>query len=78
MVERSELIWKIFRAIETDERSDDFWRLLEQLDSEDGLVYMTYASQTPMTLAQQLQRSKLSKLIQIHENLICIRARFLL
>ena len=77
MEDKSALIHRIFQAIEDDERGEHFWQLLEQTRSDEGPVYMTYASQTPQSLAQQLHRTQLFQLLQLHENLARIRARFL-
>lgn len=71
------LIWQIFRAIEKNERGENFWNLLENSNSNDGRVYMTFASQTPETLTEELNRKHLQKLLQIHQQLTYFRCRFI-
>ena len=77
MEDRTSLIHQIFQAIEDNDRGEHFWQLLEQTRSDEGPVYMTYASQTPQSLAQQLHRTDLFRLLELNRNLAYIRARFL-
>jgi hypothetical protein len=78
MAERSDLIWQIFQAIENNDDGHNLWNLLEQITktSDDGVVYMTYAGETPQSSAEKFDRYYLLKLIQLHQKLTFIRARF--
>jgi len=78
MAERSDLIWQIFQAIENNDDGHNLWNLLEQITktSDDGVVYMTYAGETPQSSAEKFDRHYLLKLIQLHQKLTFIRARF--
>ena len=74
MVKRSTLIWQIFQMIEDDNDGRALWNLLEQISTaSDGLVYMTYAGETPEALAHKLGRQRLVKLIQLHHNMTHLR-----
>lgn len=77
MATNPSLIWQIFQAIEKNESGDYFWNLLEHSKSSDGLVYMTYASQTPETLTEQFRRHQLHKLIKVHQQLTYLRCRMI-
>jgi len=76
MADRSRLIWQIFQAIQNNDDGHYLWNLLEQTTSVDGIVYMTYGSETPQSLADKLHRQHLSKLIQLHQKLTYHRAQF--
>jgi hypothetical protein len=76
MTEKSDLIWQIFETIEKNDNGQIFWNLLEQTTSVDGIVYMTYGSETPQSLAEKFHRQNLLKLIQLHQKLTYLRAKF--
>ena len=76
MAQRAALIWRIFQSIEHDDDGRTLWNLLDQAASDDGIVYMTYGSETPQSLAQRLHRERLVKLIELHRNLAYHRAQF--
>lgn len=78
MAERSRLIWQIFQAIENNDDGCILWDLLEQITktSDNGIVYMTYAGETPQSTAEKLNRHHLLKLIQLHQKLTFLRAQF--
>lgn len=76
MTEKSNIIWQIFQAIENNDDGQMLWDLMEQTTSTDGIVYMTYGSETPQSLAEKSQRKHLLKLIQIHQQLTCLRIQF--
>jgi hypothetical protein len=77
MGERSHLIRRIFQAIENNDDEHYLWNLLEQITSDEGMVYMTYAGETPESFAEKFNRDRLVKLIQLHQKLMFIRAKFL-
>jgi hypothetical protein len=78
MADRSHLIWQIFQAIENNDDGNHLWNLLEQTTtiSNDGVVYMTYAGETPQSLAEKFNRNHLLNLIQLHQKLTFLRAQF--
>ena len=76
MAEKSNLVWEIFQAIENNDNGQMLWDLLEQTASTDGIVYMTYGSETPQSLAEKSQRKHLLKLMQIHQQLTYLRVQF--
>ena len=76
MANKSDIIWKIFQTIQNNEHGQILWNLLEQTTSVDGLVYMTYGSETPETLAEKFRRENLLKLIQLHQKVTFFRAQF--
>jgi methylphosphotriester-DNA--protein-cysteine methyltransferase len=79
MADRSHLICQIFQAIENNDDGHHLWNLFEQITtttSDDGIVYMTYAGETPQSLAEKLNRHRLLKLIQLHQKLTSIRTQF--
>ncbi|UJR16054.1 hypothetical protein I4U23_002967 [Adineta vaga] len=79
MAEKSRLIWQIFQAIENNDDEHYLWNLLEQITTtsfDQGIVYMTYAGETPQSSAEKLNRSRLLQLLQLHEKLTHIRAQF--
>jgi hypothetical protein len=76
MADESDIIWQIFETIQNNDNGQILWNLLEQTRSVDGIVYMTYGSQTPQSLAKQFHRENLLKLIQLHQKLTFFRAQF--
>lgn len=76
MANKPDIIWKIFQTIQNNEHGQILWNLLEQTTSVDGLVYMTYGSETPETLAKKFRRENLLKLIQLHQKITFLRAQF--
>lgn len=76
MAEKSNIIWQIFQTIENNDHERVLWDLLEQTTSTDGIVYMTYGSETPQSLAEKFQRKHLLKLMQIHRQLTYLRVQF--
>jgi hypothetical protein len=78
MADRSRLIWQIFQAIQNNDDGHYLWNLLEQITktSDDGVVYMTYAGETPQSSAEKFNRHHLLKLIQLHQKLTFTRAQF--
>lgn len=77
MTDQSHLIFQIFQAIEQDDDGHYFWTLLEEINQlSQGTVYMTYAGETPQSLAKKLDRHHLLRLLQMHEKLISIRNQF--
>jgi hypothetical protein len=76
MADKSHLIWQIFETIQNNDNGQILWNLLEQTTSHNGIVYMTYGSETPQSLADKLHRQHLSKLIQLHQKLTYHRAQF--
>jgi hypothetical protein len=78
MADRSRLVRQIFEAIENNDDGHYLWDLLEQIatTSNDGVVYMTYAGETPQSSAKKFNRHHLLKLIQLHQKLTFIRAQF--
>lgn len=79
MAERCNLIRQIFQAIESNADGHDLWNLLEQVaaaNADQGVVYMTYAGETPQSAAEKLQRHRLLQLLQLHEKLAYARAQF--
>jgi hypothetical protein len=78
MADRFHLIWQIFQAIENNDDGHHLWNLLEQITttSDDGVVYMTYAGETPQSLAEKFNRYHLLNLIQLHQKLTFLRAQF--
>ena len=78
MEDRLRLIGEIFQAIENNADGHDLWNLLEELTnlSHDGIVYMTYAGETPESLARKYHRQHLVKLIQLHQKLTSMRIHF--
>jgi hypothetical protein len=77
MADKSHLIERIFQAIENNDDEHYLWNLLEQIPSDEGVVYMTYAGETPESFAEKFNRIRLLKLIQLHQKLMFIRAQFL-
>lgn len=73
MAEKSNVIWQIFQTIETNGNGQSLWDLLEKTTSTDGIVYMTYGSETPQSFAEKSQRKHLVKLMQIHQQLMYLR-----
>lgn len=74
MAEKSNVIWQIFQTIENNDHERILWDLLEQTNaSTDGIVYMTYGSETPQSLAEKSQRKHLVKLMEIHQQLMYLR-----
>lgn len=78
MAERSRLIRQIFQAIENNDDGHTLWNLLEQITKtfDNGIVYITYAGETPQSSAKKFNRHHLLKLIQLHQKLTFIRAQF--
>lgn len=76
MADKSHLIERIFQAIENNDDEHYLWYLLEQNTSNEGVVYMTYAGETPESFAKKFNRNRLVKLIQLHQKLMVIRAQF--
>jgi hypothetical protein len=76
MADKSHLIWQIFETIQHNDNGQILWNLLEQTTSDNGIVYMTYGSETPQSLAEKLHRQHLLKLIQLHQKLTYHRAQF--
>ena len=76
MADKSRLIGRIFQAIANNDDEHYVWDLLEQITSDEGVVYMTYAGETPQSFAEKVHRDRLMKLIQLHRNLMIIRAQF--
>jgi len=76
MADKSDLIWQIFQTIQNNDNGQILWNLLEQTTSVDGIVYMTYGSETPQSLAEKFHRENLLKLIQLHQKLTYFRAQF--
>ncbi|CAF3557501.1 unnamed protein product [Rotaria socialis] len=79
MADKPDLIWQVFQAIQSNDNGENLWNLLDQLrttTSDDGIVYMTYGSETPQSLAEKLHRQNLFKLIQLHQKLSSLRAQF--
>ena len=76
MADKSYLIGQIFQAIENNEDERYLWNLLEEITSDQGMVYMTYAGETPESFAEKFKRDRLVKLIQLHQKLMFIRAKF--
>lgn len=78
MVDRLNLLGEIFQAIENNADGQEFWNLLEHLRtlSKDGIVYMTYAGETPQSAAEKLDRRHLVQLIQLHQKLTFMRTQF--
>ena len=79
LMEKSHLIWRIFQAIEQNDHGHDLWNLLDQITMgglNEGVVYMTYAGETPQTFAEKFHRGRLSRLIQLHQKLTVLRAQF--
>lgn len=78
MADKSQLLWQIFNSIQNNDNGQVLWNLLDQtrILSDDGIVYMTYGSETPQSLAEKLHRQHLFKLIQLHQKLTYLRAQF--
>ncbi|CAF0894189.1 unnamed protein product [Adineta ricciae] len=77
MTDKADLIWQIFETIEKNDSGHILWNLLNQASTtNDGIVYMTYGNQTPRSLAEQLHREHLLKLIELHQKLIYHQAQF--
>ncbi|CAF1006152.1 unnamed protein product [Adineta ricciae] len=77
MTDKADLIWQIFETIEKNDNGHMLWNLLNQTSTtNDGIVYMTYGNQTPRSLAEQLHREHLLKLIELHQKLVYHRAQF--
>jgi hypothetical protein len=76
MADKSHLLWQVFDTIENDDNGQILWNLLEQTRSDNGIVYMTYGSETPQTLAEKYHRQNLLKLIQLHQKLTYLRSQF--
>lgn len=78
MADKSHLIRQIFEAIYNNDNGENLWNLLDELrpTSDDGVVYMTYGSETPLSLAEKLHRQHLFKLIELHHKLTYLRAQF--
>lgn len=76
MEENSNIICQVFESIENNSNEHILWNLLEQITSTDGIVYMTYGSETPQSLAEKFHRENLLKLIKIHQTLTYLRAQF--
>ncbi|CAF0872864.1 unnamed protein product [Adineta steineri] len=77
MAAKSYLTCQIFQAIENNDDGQNLWNLLEQITtSHEGIVYMTYAGETPETLAEKLNRPRLLQLLQLHQKLTYMRAQF--
>jgi hypothetical protein len=79
MADRSHLTRQIFQAIENNDNGHRLWNLLEQITtttSGEGIVYMTYAGETPQSSAEKLNRHRLLQLIELHQKLTYIRAQF--
>jgi hypothetical protein len=76
MADKSHLLWQVFDTIENDDNGQILWNLLEQTRSDNGIVYMTYGSETPQTLAEKYHRQHLVKLIQLHQKLTYLRSQF--
>ena len=77
MADKSHIIWQVFEAIQNNDNGQILWNLLEQTTtSVDGIVYMTYGSETPQSLAEKHRREHQLKLIQLHQKLTYFRAQF--
>jgi hypothetical protein len=76
MADKTDIIWQVFQCIENNDNGQILWNLLEQTTSVDGIVYMTFGSETPQTLAKKFQRENLMKLLELHQKLTYLRAQF--
>ncbi|CAF0974712.1 unnamed protein product [Adineta steineri] len=76
MADKSHLIWQIFQTIQENDNGQILWNLLEQITTDNGIVYMKYGNETPQSLAEKLHRQNLLKLIQLHQKLTYHRAQF--
>ncbi|CAF1070487.1 unnamed protein product [Adineta ricciae] len=79
MAEKSRLIWQIFQAIENNDDGHGLWNLLEQITTtsfDQGVVYMTYAGETPQSSAEKCHRHRLLQLLKLHEKLTYSRAQY--
>lgn len=73
----SQLVWQIFQAIEKNDNGHHLWNLLEEINQRNqGNIYMTFAGETPQSLAKKLNRPRLLHLLQLHEKLTLIRNQF--
>ena len=77
-MDQSHLIWQVFQAIENDHDGHQLWNLLEEIagQTNQGTVYMTYAGETPQSLAKKLNRQRLLRLLELHQKLTSIRSQF--
>jgi hypothetical protein len=76
MADKMDIICQVFQCIENNDNGQILWNLLEQTTSVDGIVYMTFGSETPQTLAEKFHRENLVKLIKLHQKLNYLRAQF--
>jgi hypothetical protein len=78
MADRSHLVQQIFEAIQNNDDGRNLWSLLEQITTacDEGVVYMTYAGETPQSSAVKFNRHHLLKIIQLHQKLTFLRAQF--
>jgi hypothetical protein len=76
MADKTDLIWQVFESIKNNDNEQILWNLLEQTTSVDGIVYMTFGSETPQSLAEKFHRENLFKLIELHQKLTYFRAQF--
>lgn len=79
-MEKSHLIWRVFQAIEENDDGHELWNLLDEINttssSNEGVVYMTYAGETPQSSAEKFHRDRLFQLIELHRKLTVLRAQF--